>query len=286
MNYKIALAMLAFAANSVLCRLALAQDQIDPMSFSVLRVLSGVIVLAILFVMANRQRVTKLKPHWQIKNGFFLALYVVALSLAYVKIDAGVGALILFGTVQFTMVIYGLLHGERLNLQNATGLLLAILGIIILLLPGATAPDLMYSLIMVVSGIAWAAYSILGKGSENPLVTTYSNFVMALPFVLIFSVFFIGNLHMNWQGILLAVTSGGLASSGAYVLWYSILKQIDRITASAVQLSVPCLSIIGGSLFIGEMVGWRVIFSSILVLCGILLVIFFPSKPKYSPCLK
>ncbi len=279
MFFKIAIAMLAFAANSVLCRLALAHDQIDPMSFSALRVFSGVIVLAILLVMANRQRVEKLKPDWQIKNGFFLAVYVVALSLAYVKIDAGAGALILFGTVQFTMVMYGLLHGERLNLKNATGLLLAISGIIILLLPGANAPDLMYSLIMVISGMAWAAYSILGKGAENPLVTTYSNFVIALPFVLIISVFFIGNLHINWQGILLAVTSGGLASSGAYVLWYSILKQIDRISASAVQLSVPCLSIIGGSLFIGEMVGWRVIFSSVLVLCGILLVIFFPSKP-------
>ena len=279
MFFKIVMAMLAFAANSVLCRLALAHDQIDPMSFSILRVFSGVIVLAILFVMANRPRIEKLKPHWQIKNGFFLAVYVVALSLAYIKIDAGAGALILFGTVQLTMVIYGLLHGERLNMKNATGLLLAISGIIVLLLPGATAPDLMYSLIMVVSGIAWAAYSIVGKGAENPLVTTYSNFVMALPFVLIFSVFFIGNLHMNGQGILLAVTSGGLASSGAYVLWYSILKQIDRITASAVQLSVPCLSIIGGSLFIGEMVGWRVIFSSVLVFCGIFLVIFFPSKP-------
>ena len=279
MFFKIAIAMLAFAANSVLCRLALAHDQIDPMSFSTVRVFSGVIVLAILLLMANRQRVEKLKPHWQIKNGFFLAVYVVALSLAYVKIDAGAGALILFGTVQFTMVIYGLLHGERLNLKNATGLLLAISGIIILLLPGANAPDLMYSLIMVISGMAWAAYSILGKGAENPLVTTYSNFVIALPFVLIISVFFIGNLHINWQGAMLAMLSGGLASSGAYVLWYSILKQIDRITASAVQLSVPCLSIIGGSLFIGEMVGWRVIFSSVLVLCGILLVIFFPSKP-------
>ncbi|AWL28451.1 DMT family transporter [Acinetobacter defluvii] len=278
MNYKIVLAMLAFAANSVLCRLALAQNQIDPMSFSVLRVLSGVIVLSILFVITNYRLNQKLKLNWNIKHGFFLAVYVTAFSLAYVKIDAGVGALILFGTVQLTMVIYGLAHGERLNFKSGSGLLLAVIGIIVLLLPGASAPNLMYSLIMLISGLAWAAYSISGKGSAHPLVSTYSNFIIALPLVLIFSLFFIENIYISSQGIILAFISGGLASSGAYVLWYSILKYIDRITASTVQLSVPCLSIIGGSLFIGEMIGWRIIFSSILVLCGILLVIFSTAK--------
>lgn len=282
MLFKIVLAMIAFAANSVLCRLALAQNQIDPMSFSMIRVLSGVVVLSFLFLVTNHKADSRLSLSWNIKNGFFLASYIVAFSLAYVKIDAGVGALLLFGTVQLTMVIYGLLHGEHLNLKRGLGVLLAVIGITILLLPGASAPSVVYSMIMIISGIAWAAYSISGKTAVNPLASTLSNFILAIPFVLIASLFFLQNIHINAQGVILAVLSGGLASSGAYVLWYSILQKIDRIMASTVQLSVPCLAILGGSLFIGETVSLRIILSSIIVLCGILMVIFAVPKIKNS----
>lgn len=278
MLFKITLAMIAFAANSVLCRFALAQNQIDPMSFSTLRVLSGVLVLSLLFVIAKRNSNIPIPLNWELKNGFYLAVYIVGFSLAYVKIDAGVGALLLFGTVQFTMVMYGLCHGEKINFKRALGLVLALVGIGVLLLPGANAPSVVYSMLMVISGIAWAAYSLSGKNSPHPLSSTFSNFVLAVPFVVMAGFLFAQDIHINLQGFMLAVVSGGLASSAAYVLWYSILKHIDRIMASTVQLSVPCLAIIGGSLFIGESIGLRILLSSTMVLCGILLVIFAVAK--------
>ncbi|WP_445660134.1 DMT family transporter [Acinetobacter sp. F16] len=269
MLFKIMIAMLAFAANSVLCRLALAGQQIDPMSFSLIRVCSGAAVLSMLYLFSAQ----KAKIEWRVKNGFFLALYIVAFSLAYLHIDAGVGALLLFGTVQLSMVGYGLCHGEKINLRRGAGLCIAIIGIFILLLPGADAPNLVYAAIMVLSGIGWAMYSIAGKEMQNPLASTLANFVLAIPFVLLAYAAFYAKSFIQPQGILLAVLSGGLASSGAYVLWYVIVKQIDRVTASSVQLSVPCLAILGGALFIGETLSWRMIMSVIIVLVGIALVI-------------
>lgn len=276
MLFKISIAMLAFAANSILCRLALAGHQIDPISFSLIRVFSGAAVLLLLYIFS----VQKAKIEWNIKNGFCLALYMVAFSLAYVHIDAGVGALLLFGTVQLSMVGYGLCHGEKINIQRGVGLGIAILGILILLLPGAAAPNLVYAAIMVLSGIGWAMYSIAGKNMQNPLASTLANFVMASPFVLLAYAAFYAQSFAQPQGVLLAVLSGGLASSGAYVLWYVIVKRIDRVTASSVQLSVPCLAILGGALFIGEELSWRIIISAVIVLAGIGLVIWATPEKK------
>lgn len=274
MFLKISLAMIAFAANSVLCRLALADRLIDPISFSLIRVSSGAVVLLILWLLSTR----RVKIEWNIKNSIFLAVYILAFSYAYIKIDAGVGALILFGTVQLSMIFYGIFHGEKLTLKRGLGVGITLVGIIILLLPGASTPSLFYSLIMGISGLAWAAYSISGKTMNNPLSSTLANFLLAVPIVLIASSLFQQDTVMTNKGIILAIISGGLTSSGAYVLWYSILKHIDRITASTVQLSVPCLAILGGSLFIGEPVGLRVIFSTVVVLLGIILVIFSVKK--------
>ncbi|MDV2468005.1 DMT family transporter [Acinetobacter chinensis] len=269
MLLKIVIAMLAFAANSVLCRLALVEQQIDPMSFSLIRVCSGAVVLWGLYQFSSN----KTKIEWSVKNGFFLALYITAFSLAYLHIDAGVGALLLFGTVQLSMVGYGLCHGERINLRRGTGLVIAITGILILLLPGASAPHLGYAAMMVLSGIGWAMYSIAGKNMHNPLASSLGNFVLAIPFVLLVYLVFYTQSFIKPQGVLLALLSGGLASSGAYVLWYAIVKQIDRVTASSVQLSVPCLAILGGALFIGEALSFRVVISAVIVLAGIALVI-------------
>lgn len=274
MFLKISLAMIAFAANSVLCRLALADRLIDPISFSLIRVSSGAVVLLIFWLLSTR----RVKIEWNIKNSIFLAVYILAFSYAYIKIDAGVGALLLFGTVQLSMIFYGIFHGEKLTLKRGLGVGIALVGIIILLLPGASTPSLFYSLIMGISGLAWAAYSISGKTMNNPLSSTLANFLLAVPIVLIASSLFQQDTVMTNKGILLAIISGGLTSSGAYVLWYSIVKHIDRITASTVQLSVPCLAILGGSLFIGEPVGLRVIFSTVIVLLGIILVIFSVKK--------
>ncbi|WP_313036096.1 DMT family transporter [Acinetobacter sp.] len=270
MLFKIMIAMLAFAANSVLCRLALTDQYIDPMSFSLIRVCSGAAVLLLLYLFSAQ----KAKIEWNVINGFFLALYIVAFSWAYLHIDAGVGALLLFGTVQLSMVSYGLWHGEKINIQRGAGLGIAILGIFILLLPGAAAPNLVYAAMMVLSGIGWALYSIAGKNMQSSLASTLANFVLAIPFVLLVYAAFYTKSFVQPQGVLLAVLSGGLASSGAYVLWYAIVKQIDRVTASSVQLSVPCLAILGGVLFIGEALSWRIIIATVIVLVGIALVVF------------
>jgi drug/metabolite transporter (DMT)-like permease len=276
MLFKIALAMLAFAANSVLCRLALAGQHIDPMTFSLIRVGSGAVVLLGLFLYSKSAQA---KVQWNLKNALFLAVYILAFSYAYLQIDAGIGALLLFGVVQLTMVLYGYWQGEQIGIYRGIGLCIALAGIIVLLLPGAHAPDWGYALIMAISGLAWAGYSIAGRNMTQPIGSTLANFTLAVPIVLLANILLAQERYIDLQGWILAVLSGGVTSSGAYVLWYAILKHIDRVTASTVQLSVPCLAIIGGSLFVNETVTERGILSSVMVLFGILLVIYIkPSK--------
>lgn len=278
MLFKIALAMMAFAANSVLCRLALAGQHIDPMTFSLIRVVSGAVVLLGLFLYS---RSSQTKVQWSLKNAFFLAVYILAFSYAYLQIDAGIGALLLFGVVQLTMVLYGYWQGEQIGIYRGIGLCIALAGIIVLLLPGAHTPNWGYALIMAISGLAWAGYSIAGCNMMQPIGSTLANFMLAVPMVLLANILFAQDRYIDVQGWILAILSGGVTSSGAYVLWYAILKHIDRVTASTVQLSVPCLAIIGGSLFVNEAVTGRVILSSFMVLFGILLVIYVrPQKAK------
>lgn len=278
MLFKIALVMVAFAANSVLCRLALAGQHIDPMTFSLIRVASGAVVLLGLFLYSKSSQT---KVQWSLKNAFFLAVYILAFSYAYLQIDAGIGALLLFGVVQLTMVLYGYWQGEQIGMYRGIGLCIALAGISVLLLPGAHAPDWGYALIMVISGLAWAGYSIAGRNMTQPIGSTLANFTLAVPMVLLANVLLVQDRYIDMQGWGLAILSGGVTSSGAYVLWYAILKHIDRVTASTVQLSVPCLAIIGGSLFVNETVTGRVILSSFMVLFGILLIIYVrPQKAK------
>lgn len=276
MLFKIALVMAAFAANSVLCRLALAGQHIDPMTFSLIRVGSGAVVLLGLFLYSKSSQA---KVQWNLKNALFLAVYILAFSYAYLQIDAGIGALLLFGVVQLTRVLYGYWQGEQIGIYRGIGLGIALAGIIVLLLPGAQAPDWEYALIMVISGLAWAGYSIAGRNMMQPIGSTLANFTLAVPIVLLANILLAEDRYIDVQGWILAVLSGGVTSSGAYVLWYAILKHIDRVTASTVQLSVPCLAIIGGSLFVNETVTERVILSSVMVLFGILLVIYI-KPPK------
>ncbi|USP41391.1 DMT family transporter [Acinetobacter sp. XS-4] len=278
MLLKIALVMVAFAANSVLCRLALAGHHIDPMSFSLIRVVSGAVVLLGLFLYSKSPQA---KVQWSLKNAFFLAIYILAFSCTYLQIDAGIGALLLFGVVQLTMVLYGYWHGEQIGIYRGIGLCIALAGIIVLLLPGAHAPDWKYALLMMLSGLAWAGYSIAGRNMTQPVGSTLANFILAVPIVLLTNILLNQERYIDLQGWVLAILSGGVTSSGAYVLWYAILKHIDRVTASTVQLSVPCLAIIGGSLFVNEAVTERVIFSGFMVLFGIFLVIYMvPKKNK------
>ncbi|MEM9995559.1 MAG: DMT family transporter, partial [Acinetobacter pittii] len=227
MLFKIALVMVAFAANSVLCRLALAGQHIDPMTFSLIRVASGAVVLLGLFLYSTSSQT---KVQWSLKNAFFLAVYILAFSYAYLQIDAGIGALLLFGIVQLTMVLYGYWQGEQIGIYRGIGLCIALAGIIVLLLPGAHAPDWGYALIMVISGLAWAGYSIAGRNMIQPIGSTLANFTLAVPMVLLANVLVTQDRYIDMQGWILVILSGGVTSSGAYVLWYAVLKHIDRVT--------------------------------------------------------
>ncbi|MGG5839640.1 DMT family transporter, partial [Huaxiibacter chinensis] len=202
-----------------------------------------------------------------------LAMYALFFSVAYIRLDAGAGALLLFGVVQITMVVSGLMRGERLNLTRSCGLIVAIAGIAALLLPGAVAPSLKSALLMGIAGVAWAAYSLSGKSATDPGTSTAANFLLAVPFTLLALVVSGSDLHYDHRGIVLAILSGALASAGAYVLWYAILPKIDAVTASTVQLSVPCLATLAGVIFLGEALSLSMLLSTLAVLSGIWLVV-------------
>lgn len=275
---RIALTMSAFAANSIFCRLALTQQMIDPYSFSMIRIVSGVLALVVLL-----RSVEKLKPqreNW--KGGVYLTGYILAFSVAYVRLDAGLGALLLFGTVQISMALYGLYIGEKMTWAKAFGLLLAFSGILILFLPASHAPPVFYALMMVIAGLSWAAYSVLGMSSTSPVLITYQNFLWAIPICLLLSVGHFDQVKLHGLGVVFAVISGTLTSALAYVLWYKVLKKIDSLTASTVQLSVPCLALLAGVVFLNEAFSLRMLLATVMVLSGILLLIFAAQRLKHA----
>ncbi|MFY2738003.1 DMT family transporter [Pseudocitrobacter faecalis] len=269
MLLKIILAMVAFAANSLLCRLALKGLHMDAVSFSSVRLLSGAIALFLLLQLPALKK----KPEFNGLNASLLALYVFAFSIAYVSMGAAMGALLLFGTVQLVMTGWGFMRGERLTPLKAVGIVAAMVGLVLLLLPGAAHPPLTAALMMIVSGIAWGLYCITGKRVQNAAATA-GNFILAVPIALV--VFLLSGMqtHMDASGLMLAVTSGALASGAAYLLWYSLLPMLSPATASTLQLSVPCLAALGGMVFLGEALTARMLISIAVTLSGIGMVIY------------
>lgn len=270
MTGKIILTMLAFAANSVLCRVALTGGYIDPATFSDVRIVSGALFLVIL--MNVRKKPTS-KIHYDWRSGLALTLYVLAMSWSYLRIDTGTGALLLFGTVQTAMVFYGWWQGEKVGVLKGAGLFLAVAGTVLLLLPGAHAPEPTSALMMIGSGLAWAYYSVKGKSMPEAIPATTGNFILAVPFTLILSLLPSVERVTSAPGLWLAMTSGALASGAAYALWYTLLPRMKAMTASTVQLSVPCLATLGGVALLGETFSLRMLLSMCAVLLGILMVI-------------
>lgn len=266
---KIIIAMLAFAGNSVLCRLALKGLHADAVSFSSLRLISGAIALYLFLQLASGRK----KPAFNAAHALFLSLYVVAFSMAYVSLSTGTGALLLFGTVQLVMTSWGVLKGERLAALKMTGILGAVAGMTLLLLPGAERPSLYAATMMVIAGIAWALYSITGKKITDAAAATAGNFILSVPLALILPLFFHSGLHLDLNGFALGVVSGAFTSGGAYLLWYSLLPLLKSTTASTLQLSVPCLATLGGVVFMDETLTLRIVVSSVIILLGIGLVI-------------
>ena len=266
--------MLAFAANSILCRMALADASIDPASFAVLRVLSGALMLVLLVAPGLLRRQTDgWYSHLSWPMAVALTVYLLFFAFAYIELTAATGALILFGAVQITMISRALHRGERFGAVALTGFLAAIGGLIYLLLPGLAAPDPFSAMLMVVAGIGWGVYSLLGRGSQQPLRDTAMNFVLAIPLVVLGALPFLGNLHWEPKGILLALVSGAITSGLGYAIWYAALRGLNRGQAATVQLSVPVITAFLGVLLLTEPITLRLIIASVLILGGILMVI-------------
>lgn len=277
MLLKILLTMAAFAANSLLCRLALKGMHMDAVSFSSIRLLSGAVALLILL----RLPAIKTRPEFNVLNAALLAIYVFAFSLAYLSLTTAAGALLLFGTVQCVMTGWGLIRGERLTWLKSVGMLAAVTGLALLLLPGAGHPSGGAALLMMASGAAWAAYCITGKKVKNAAAATAGNFALAVPIALV--VFVLSGMHIRADtvGLVLAVTSGALMSGGAYLLWYSLLPRLSPTTASTLQLSIPCLAALGGLIFMGEPLGLRMLLAIVITLSGIGLVIIVDRRREH-----
>lgn len=264
------IAMLAFAANSLLCRIALREAHIDAASFTTLRIASGALILWLIV----RIRSGGLGGHGSYASALALFAYAAGFSFAYLSLSAASGALLLFGAVQATMIGYGLWRGERLTLRQTIGLVLAAAGLVGLMLPGLSAPPLVGSLLMIAAGVAWGVYSLRGRGKGDATASTAGNFLRALPFAAGLSLIMLVNAAADATGIACALASGALASGLGYAIWYTVLPSLRATQAASIQLSVPIIAALGGALFLGEAITLRLMLAALAVLGGIALVIF------------
>jgi drug/metabolite transporter (DMT)-like permease len=266
------LALLCFAANSLLCRRALAGAQIDAASFTAIRLLSGAVVLAALAGL--RGGGVRRAGSWG--SALALVAYAAPFSFAYLRLAAGTGALILFGAVQVTMIGWGIFRGERPRLAVWIGLAIAFAGLVALAAPGASAPDPLGAGSMAIAGVAWGAYSLRGRGATgDPTVATAGNFLWSLPVAVpvLGASLAITRVHASWTGIALAVASGGLASGLGYSLWYTALKGLTATRAAVLQLLVPVIAAFGGAALLAEELSLRLVLTGMAILCGVAIAI-------------
>ena len=263
------LAMLAFAGNSVLCRLALKHTGIDPATFTSVRLASGALVLWLLVRVRDGR--TARAGNWP--SALALFAYAAAFSWAYVSLPTAAGALLLFGAVQATMIGYGLWQGERLAPLQTLGLLAACAGLIALMLPGLSAPPLGGALLMMAAGVAWGVYSLRGKGGGDATQTTSGNFQRAALLTLILSALTLPQARLDSAGLVYAVVSGAITSGLGYAVWYTAVRGLPATSAATVQLSVPVIAALGGALFLHEPLTLRLVASSLAILGGVALVI-------------
>jgi drug/metabolite transporter (DMT)-like permease len=258
-------ALLAFAANSVLCRMALRQPHIDPVSFTTVRLLAGALTLWVL-VRVRRRGTATTGGNWL--SAAALLGYAIPFSLAYVGLTAGTGALLLFGAVQVVMLSAGFMTGERANRRVVLGWLLAIAGLIWLLLPGLSAPPMRDAAFMLTAGVAWGIYSLRGRRSADAVADTAGNFLRSTPGALLISVLLHAQRTADPQGIVLAALSGSVASGLGYAAWYTALPSLGAIAAANAQLSVPVIAALAGVVLFNEPITARLVISSVLVLAG------------------
>jgi drug/metabolite transporter (DMT)-like permease len=295
------LAMMAFASNSLLCRLALKHTAIDAATFTFVRILSGAVALWFILEVRTQLRTERtasllfeassgsprVSRHSSRKSGNWLSalalfVYAAAFSFAYVDLSVGTGALLLFGAVQASMILWGFRKGERLDAIQVVGFVAAALGLVVLVFPGLSAPPLGGSILMLGAGVAWGIYSVRGKGVQNPASVTAGNFVRAVPFSAVVWIIFLRWTQVDSAGITFAVISGAIASGLGYVIWYSAVSSLKATSAATIQLSVPVLAAAGGILLLGEPITLRYLFASVAVLGGIALVIWERSHAKVT----
>ena len=263
-------AMLAFAGNSLLCRSALTHTAIDAASFTSIRIISGALVLWL--IVRLRDGSFRYEGSWL--SAFALFTYAAGFSFAYVSLPAGTGALLLFVAVQVTMISYGLYAGDRLQKRQMFGLLLAFTGLVYLLLPGVATPPIGSALLMLGSGVSWGVYSLHGRRAQDALLSTAGNFIRAVGFSAILSLFMLPRISVDASGLGYALLSGGLASGLGYVVWYKAMRYLKATSASTVQLSVPVIVAVGGVVLLNEPATLRLFFASVAILGGIVLVTF------------
>jgi drug/metabolite transporter (DMT)-like permease len=273
------LALIGFAGNSLLCRAALGAGAIDAASFTTIRIASGALVLGLL-----ARATAKQKPGGTWRGALALIAYAVCFSFAYLRLNTGPGALILFCAVQLTMLGLGIRAGERPRVTEWLGLGLALAGLAILTLPGASAPDPIGAILMGAAGVAWGLYTILGRASrEPPLVANAGNFLRGVPFALAISAIAFSRLHTTPKGALLAIASGALASGAGYSIWYAALRGLTATRAAIVQLSVPVVAAVGGVLILDELVQGRLLGGGATILAGLALALLTKRKPPAAP---
>ena len=264
------LAMLAFAGNSLLCRVALTETSIDAASFTSLRLASGALIL--LVILRLRGVGATAGGSWPMAA--MLSAYAVFFSFAYRDLTAATGALLLFGGVQLTMMGYGLWAGERLRGAKLLGVVVAVAGLVGLLLPGLAAPPPHAAVLMLAAGAAWGVYSVLGRGAGDPIAATGGNFLRAVPFAALLALAATGHESVDRMGALYAVLSGAVTSGLGYVLWYAALPALRATSAATIQLSVPAIAAIGGAVLLAEPITARLLLSSVAILGGIALTIY------------
>ena len=270
------LSLLAFAANSLITRFALEQTTIDEASFIMLRVVSGALFLW-LFVTLKKHKSPWQSGNWLAAAALFI--YAVSFTYGYGLIAAGTGALLLFGSVQVTMTIVGYREGERLNSVQLIGFVLALFGLVILMLPGISAPSLIGALLMCISGVAWGIYTLQGRDASNPAASTAGNFIKAAPMAIL--LWLIVNLSTNntinlaSDGVFCALLSGIVTSAIGYIIWYSVLPELKATQAAIIQLSVPLLVTLAGAILLNEVITLRVVLASFTILFGTILVLTY-----------
>ncbi len=271
-----ALTMIAFAGNSLLCRVALKHTAIDAASFTAIRLISGAIVLGVVARLFRASHAGN--GSWL--SGLSLFTYAACFSFAYVSLPAGTGALLLFGAVQATMIGHGMWEGDRPRGLQIIGMVLAFAGLVGLLLPGLSAPPLVGSTLMLAAGVAWGIYSLRGRGAGDPTKVTAGNFLFSVPFAVALSIVSIDTkLDGLGAGVWYAVASGAVASGLGYAIWYSVLPSLKAASAATIQLSVPVIAAFGGIVFLGESMTMRLALASVALLGGIALVILEKRRP-------